>query len=156
MRPRQRLSWVYDDHRQEFTTPAGRVISLHEIAAMMQDQLICHHDFQGAWIGWRMRQNRLIPPSANFRSSQITPNTLRAFNRWLASFDGYQYQLSPDTSQLEQAGQPQTETTSRSRTQSEADPPQAAPSVAQSQQHEPRRRAEVIELAAYRQRARAR
>lgn len=92
-RHRTRLNWTYDEDRQEFTTPSGRVISLHEIAALLQDQLTNTHDFQGAWSGWRMRQNRLIAPGAKFSSSAITPQTLRAFTRWLSSYQGEQAQL---------------------------------------------------------------
>lgn len=77
-RPRSRLNWIYDDTRQEFTTPTGRVISLHEIARLLYDQIICHHDFAGPWAGWRMRGDRLIPPGHITRKRCINPRQAKA------------------------------------------------------------------------------
>ena len=77
-RPRSRLDWIYDDDRQEFTTPSGRVISLHEIARLLYDQVIAHHDFNGPWSGWIMRGDRLKGPGVTIR-----PATLRNFSRWV-------------------------------------------------------------------------
>jgi hypothetical protein len=101
-RRRNRLNWLHDNDLQQFTTPTGRVISLHEIAALLQDQVTCSHDFQGPRIGWRMRQNRLIAPGAKFSSSAITPQTLRAFTRWLASYEDEQAQLEFHTVKTDQ------------------------------------------------------
>ncbi len=166
-RRRTRLSWVYNEERQEFTTPAGRVISLHEIAALLQDQQTSTHDFQGSWTGWRMRQNRLIPPGASYRSGAITPQQLRAFTRWLRSFEGEQAQIEFRT---EESCRPlselpsdhlSAETSSHASTPPDPRRPEAKETEdAQQQQepvqpHAPRRRAEVIELSAYRQRVRA-
>jgi hypothetical protein len=96
---RNRLNWLYDNDLQQFTIPCGRVITLTEIAQLLQDQVANHHDFAGPWTGWRMRQNRIIPPGVTFRQSRITAENLRAFNRWLASFEAEQYLLPLDTSQ---------------------------------------------------------
>ena len=88
MRPlRQRLNWAYDDCRQEFATPAGRVISLYEIATMLQDQLACHHDFHGPWAGWKMRGDTLIPPRSNPRGPRLKPHNAAAFARWVTGED---------------------------------------------------------------------
>jgi len=81
-RPRTRLPWQYDDHRQEFRTPAGRIITLTSIARLLDDQLYNRHDFTGPWTGWRMRGDRLMPPHAG--SAALRPDTCRAFLRWIA------------------------------------------------------------------------
>lgn len=98
-RRRTRLNWLYDNDLQQFTTPAGQVVTLLQIAQLLQDQVNCSHDFAGPWTGWRIRQNRLIAPGQNFKASQITPNNLRAFNRWLRSLEGEQAQLEFHTGQ---------------------------------------------------------
>jgi len=36
--PKRRLNWHYDDDTQEFLTPSGRRVSLHEIADMLHDR----------------------------------------------------------------------------------------------------------------------
>lgn len=69
------------------------MVTLREIAQLLQDQVEGRHDLAGAWLGWRIRQNRLIPPGEAFRQSQITPTNLRAFARWLRSLEGEQAQL---------------------------------------------------------------
>jgi hypothetical protein len=158
---RTRLNWIYDNDLQQFATPSGRVISLHEIAAMLQDQVTCSHDLQGPWIGWRIRQNRLIAPGATFRSSSITPQTLRAFTRWLSSYQGEQAQLEfRNEPHQENCGPPPraslpgplANTAARYGTQPDQQPSDAAHAGAAP--YESRRRAEVIELAAYRKLAR--
>lgn len=165
-RRRNRLNWLYDNDLQQFTTPTGRTISLHDIAQLLQDQTESRHDFAGAWMGWRMRQNRLIPPGAAFRQSQITPTNLRAFARWLRSFEGEQAQLEFDTARDHdhQACLPQpkcapsgasiarSSTSLRPQSQTEAELSGNHSEAAQEQhvKREPRRRAEVIQLAEYR------
>lgn len=162
-RRRNRLNWLYDNDLQQFTTPTGRIVSLHDIAQLLQDQTESRHDFAGAWVGWRMRQNRLIPPGAAFRQSQITPTNLRAFARWLRSFEGEQAQLEFGTATDDRSHQLAathhefggTECPANSErhppTQLEvekvASEPQPMPT------YEPRRRAVVIHLAEYRLRA---
>jgi hypothetical protein len=80
---RKRLGWIYDDVRQEFSTPSGRVVSLHEIAQLLHDQIVAHHDLQGPWAGWRIRGCRIVPPCRSFRNAGIAPHQLAAFERWL-------------------------------------------------------------------------
>lgn len=85
--PRKRLNWLYNDERQEFVTPNGRTVSLHEIVGMIEAQLYCNFDFGGAWSGWRMRGHRLIPPGWSLRGPAITAHTGSAFARWIATGD---------------------------------------------------------------------
>ena len=80
--PRKRLNWLYDDEKQEFTTPSGRRISLHEIAGMLLDHVECRFDFEGPWAGWRMRGASLIPPRCTIRGPHLKPHNLAAFLRW--------------------------------------------------------------------------
>jgi hypothetical protein len=86
-RKRHHLNWHYDDQSQEFTTPSGRTVTLNEIAALLQNQLECRHDFQGAWTGWRMRGNRLIPPRQSHKNSHMAPHNTGAFIRWLTCYE---------------------------------------------------------------------
>ena len=44
-RRRNRLNWLYDNDLQQFTTPTGRIVSLHDIAQLLQDQTESRHDF---------------------------------------------------------------------------------------------------------------
>jgi hypothetical protein len=82
-RKRSRLTgWTYDDQRQELTTPAGRVISLHEIAERIHDDICCRHDFKGAWSGWRMRGDKLYPPRTSGR--WLNPNTGPHLAAWIS------------------------------------------------------------------------
>jgi hypothetical protein len=82
-RNRHRLNWIYDDRRQEFKTPAGRTISLAEIAQAVYEQQQCQIDFTGPWSGWRMRGDRLIPPGESRRA--LKPDTFKAFLRWISA-----------------------------------------------------------------------
>lgn len=158
-RRRNRLNWAWNEDRQEFTTPSGRVVSLREIAAMMQDKLTNTHDFAGPWTGWRMRQNRLIPPSSNFRASQITPATLRAFNRWLSSYQGEQARLEFDTPSTDRSHTPAPNHSAipniedRDDTRSCQASPHTRPEAGELTR-EPRRRAKVIQLADFRRKVR--
>lgn len=92
-RRRSRLNWIYDNELQQFTTPSGQVFTLLQIARLLQDQVECRHDFDGPWVGWRIRQNRLIPPGEIFRASQITPSNLKAFARWLKAMEPSQREI---------------------------------------------------------------
>lgn len=80
--PRKRLNWLYDDDKQQFTTPAGRVVSLHEIAQLLHQHAEGSFDFAGAWAGWRMRGAALIPPRSTIRHPHLKPHNLAAFLRW--------------------------------------------------------------------------
>jgi hypothetical protein len=82
--PRKRLNWLYDDDKQEFLTPSGRRISLHEIAGLLQDRAECCFDFEGPWAGWRMRGAALIPPRSTIHGPHLKPHNLAAFLRWRA------------------------------------------------------------------------
>lgn len=84
MPKRRRLNWHYDDDKQEFLTPCGRRISLHEIARMLHDLAECHVDLQGPWAGWRIRGAALIPPRGTIRGPHLKPHNLAAFLRWAA------------------------------------------------------------------------
>jgi hypothetical protein len=86
-RKRHRLNWHYDDEIQQFTTPSGRTITLREIAALLQNQLECWHDFHGPWTGWRMRGNRLIPPGQSYGKNHMAPHNTGAFIRWLTCYE---------------------------------------------------------------------
>lgn len=155
-RRRNRLNWVYDNDLQQFTTPSGRIITLAEIAELLHDSTHCHHDFAGPWTGWRMRQNRLIPPGATFRTTHITSENLPAFNRWLRSFEGEQAQLEFRTSNTDHSPPPACSPAAYARTA--AHECTARPSNAQGATevpaYEPRQRPQVIDLASYRKRAR--
>lgn len=85
--PRKRLNWLYDDERQEFVTPSGRTVSLREMVGLLEGRLYCNIDFCGAWSGWKMRGNRLVPPGASMRGPAITANNAAAFARWLSGPD---------------------------------------------------------------------
>lgn len=162
-RRRKRLNWLYDNDLQQFTTPTGRIVSLHDIAQLLQDQTESRHDFAGAWMGWRMRQNRLIPPGAAFRQSQITPTNLRAFARWLRSLEDEQAQLEfrTETSghSRPQAPTPDAsaDTTRHANTLHRLpSPAEAEKEASESQPKHPqglRQRAQVIQLADYRRKA---
>ena len=81
--PRKRLNWHWNEERQEFATPSGRTVSLHEIAGLLADYAQCRIDLAGAWSGWKIRGNRLIPPGGSMRGPAITTNNATAFARWL-------------------------------------------------------------------------
>ena len=83
-RPRSRLNWHYDDARQQFTTPSGRVISLQEIARLLANQADCRFDFTGPWTGWRMRGDALIPPGTPRSGPRLKPDTGKHLARWIA------------------------------------------------------------------------
>lgn len=84
---RTRLNWIYDNDLQQFTTPTGRVVSLHEIAALLHDQVTCCHDFHGPWAGWKMRGDTLVPPRGSMRGARLKPHNAAAFARWVAGDD---------------------------------------------------------------------
>jgi hypothetical protein len=164
-RRRKRLNWTYDDARQEFTTPGGRIVSVHDIAELLYNQLIAHHDLDGPWAGWRIRGRRIIPPGTSFRTGGIAVHQMAAFNRWLSSFPGVQAQPEFHT---EKPG-PQAKTSEANELPSADkespahtvyDPQCAHPPASQNPGlsaiptvHEPQRRAQVIDLAMYRQQA---
>jgi hypothetical protein len=88
-RPRDRLiGWTYDDKRQEIRTPSGRIITLRAIAQRMQDDIRCRYDFGGAWEGWKMRGDRLMPPRSGKNGPALKPNTAPEFARWIADARG--------------------------------------------------------------------
>lgn len=82
--PRRRLNWTYDDDKQQFTTPTGRLITLHEIAGLIQDRAECRVDLEGPWAGWRIRGPALIPPRGSIKGVHLKPHNLAAFLRWAA------------------------------------------------------------------------
>lgn len=83
-RKRTRLiGWTYDDERQEIRTQGGRVIPLIEVAQRLQDDVNCRFDFGGAWLGWRMRGDRLYPPGHKRGNGSITPWCWPAFVAYL-------------------------------------------------------------------------
>lgn len=83
--PRERLNWHYDDDKQQFTTPTGRVISLQEIARLFHERAECRFDFDGPWTGWRMRGAALIPPRGKITGPHLKPHNLAAFLRWASA-----------------------------------------------------------------------
>lgn len=145
------------------------MVTLREIAQLLQDHVNCHLDFTGPWSGWRMRGATLIPPGGTYRGSNITASNALGYRRWLASFQGEQAQLefhNEQTRHWEKArptsqnhcpapsdhqrialdpppGQIQTWPTQRA-----VSDPETATTA-----YEPRRRADVIELAKYRKKA---
>src|SRR5690349_25158145 len=82
-RRRQRLDWHWNNQRQEFTTPSGRVVSLTEIARLLADQAQCRFDFVGPWTGWRMRGNALYPPRTPRGGPCLKPDTGVHLARWI-------------------------------------------------------------------------
>jgi len=158
-RRRTRLNWLYDNDLQQFTTPSGQIVTLLQIAQLLQDQVTCSHDFAGPWTGWRIRQNRLIAPGQTFKASQITPSNLRAFSRWLQSFEGEQAQLEFHTPSSGHLHTPAPNRSQCSSTEGHHDttsgqPLPHTPREADEPTRERRRRAQVIQLAAYRKQAR--
>lgn len=154
-RRRTRLNWLYDNDLQQFTTPSGQVVTLLQIAQLLQNQVNCSHDFAGAWTGWRIRQNRLIAPGQTFKGSQITPNNLRAFSRWLRSFEGEQAQLEFHSSNNAHSHRPAPIPSGFPNTADHHDKTSYQPSAHTAPgdgepTREPRRRAQVIQLSAYR------
>lgn len=93
--PRRRLNWTYDDENQQFTTPSGRTISLHEIAGLLHDHTECRFDFTGPWAGWRMRGAALIPPGGTPKGTRITATNGAAFARWIASANATEADSAP-------------------------------------------------------------
>jgi len=156
-RRRTRLNWLYDNDLQQFTTPSGQTITLLQIAQILQDQVNCSHDFVGAWTGWRIRQNRLIAPGQTFKASQITPNNLRAFNRWLRSFEGEQAQLEFHSEPAVRHEQQCAHRPALVAPKYPDDTPRHSPLAKTGDTPEPpvyapRQRAKVVELASYRKR----
>lgn len=87
-RPRSRMiGWTYDDKRQEIHTPSGHAITLHDVAQMLYDQVVCHHDFKGAWSGWRMRGDQLYPPGHKRGAGCIKPTSWPAWRAHLDDLD---------------------------------------------------------------------
>jgi len=80
---RKRLKWLYNEERQEFVTPSGRTISLHEIARLLDDYAHCRIDLAGPWSGWKIRGQRLVPPGGSMRGPAITIHNAAAFARWV-------------------------------------------------------------------------
>lgn len=152
-RRRTRLNWLYDNDLQQFTTPSGQVVTLLQIAQLLQDQVNCSHDFAGTWTGWRIRQNRLIAPGQTFKTSQITPTSLRAFSRWLSSFEGSQCQLPLGTYPTGQVHPGHIDTASLSRTEPQAVPSNEHAAAEQRDSYAPRSREKVVQMADYRRRA---
>lgn len=155
-RRRPRLNWLYDNDLQQFTTPSGRVVTLREIAQLLQDHVSCHFDFSGPWSGWRMRGAVLIPPGGTYRGSNITASNALGYRRWLASFEGQQAQLPLDTPQRMPHPTSPADTSAHGCTPPAEIPVTSQQSAEASQEpaYAPRRRAEVIVLAD-RRRARA-
>ena len=79
-RKRPRLKWLYDEARQEFKTPSGRVISLEEIAQAVCDFQLCNVNLSGPWRGWKIRGDRLTPPGS---TSALKPNSAKLFAKWI-------------------------------------------------------------------------
>lgn len=98
--PRKRLNWHYDDEKQQFTTPAGRVISLQEIARLFHERAECLFDFEGPWAGWRMRGAALIPPRSTIKGPHLKPHNLAAFLRWAAPASTIRGPIVPSASNV--------------------------------------------------------
>jgi hypothetical protein len=149
-RRRNRLNWLYDNDLQQFTTPSGQIVTLLQIAQLLHDQVSCHHDFTGAWTGWRMRQNRLIAPGATFRAANITPDNLRAFSRWLRTFEGSQIALPLGTNQPEPAHPGHNDIICPPHSAPPAMPTSEPVAEVPGHPYEPRSRAKVVRLDDYR------
>jgi hypothetical protein len=162
--PRKRLNWHYNDERQEFVTPSGRTISLREIVGLLEAHLYCNFDFTGPWTGWKMRGHRLIPPGGSLRGPNITATNARQFNRWLASFEAHQeafeFRIEPDPGHSERP-QDARPAARRASTEDRCGTPPCPPRphadcaelpAAPVSQREPRARAQVIDMARFRQR----
>ena len=169
--PRKRLNWQYNQERQEFVTPSGRTISLAEIVGMLEARLYCNFDFEGPWTGWKMRGHRLIPPGGTLRGPNITATNARQFNRWLASFEAHQEAFEfrtephPSRSELPQDECPALRHASTAcRSDIPRDPPRQREGCEAHvvlervvpAQHAPRPRAQVIDMARFRQQRQAR
>jgi len=165
---RNRLNWLYDNDLQQFTTPSGQVVTLLQIAQLLQDQVNGCQDLSGAWSGWRIRQNRLIAPGESFKTSRITASNIRAFSRWLTSFQGEQAQLEFHSATPDHPRQPPATNShgfadTQNHERNERHPLSQTAEVIPRQEstreqpreqppYEPRRRAQVIQLADYRAR----
>lgn len=80
--PQRMTGWTYNEIRQEIRAPSGTIITLASVASRIQSDLACNYDFTGAWNGWRMRGDRLMPPHAG-RSAALKPYTAPLFARWI-------------------------------------------------------------------------
>lgn len=79
-----RLPWSYDDQRQEFTTPAGKV-TLHELAALRYGLATSRIDLAGPWAGWRLRGAVLKSPQG--AAITVRPEIAAQFARWLREIE---------------------------------------------------------------------
>lgn len=77
-------SWTFDPSRQELRSPAGFVVSVREIAQLLADRHDCRHNFAGAWAGWKMRGDRLIPPHSGRSGPVLKPDTAPKLAAWIA------------------------------------------------------------------------
>ena len=163
--PRKRLNWQYNQERQEFVTPSGRTISLSEIVGMLEARLYCNFDFEGPWTGWKMRGHRLIPPVGTLRGPNITATNARQFNRWLSSFEAHQEAFEfhteprPSHSTPPQVECPAPRHASKAcRSDTQRDPPRRHEDCAEPVRIEQReaRRAQIIDMARFRQARQAR
>lgn len=78
-----RFKWTFDDNTQSLRAPSGVTITVSEIAQMLADRRDCRYDFAGAWAGWKMRGNKLIPPFSGKAGPKLTPETTRLFLTWV-------------------------------------------------------------------------
>jgi len=163
--PRKRLNWRYNEERQEFDTPAG-TLSLLQVAAILADYAQCRIDLAGPWTGWRIRGNRLIPPGGSVRGPNITATNARQFTRWLASYEqqqaAFEFHTEPRPShstQLPAECPASRHANTACRSDIPRDPPRRHEGCAEpvrAEQREARQRAQVIDMARFRQARQAR
>lgn len=142
-RKRPRLNWTYDNDRQEFKTPSGRIVRLEEIAQAIYGHHQCHIDFNGPWSGWKMRGDRLSPPGTRVA---LKPDTTRAFLRWInhAAERGNEHQSSstsptqPAEEQTQRQNKPDVPSKRSMTTTQRNEPTDHFDTAARSRQHRQR------------------
>lgn len=77
------FNWTFDQSAQTLCAPAGRTITVREIAQMLADRRDCRYNFAGDWSGWKMRGNKLIPPHSGKNGPRLTPQNARLFLAWV-------------------------------------------------------------------------
>jgi len=77
------FNWTFDPKAQALRAPSGVTITVREIAQMLADQRDCRYNFTGAWAGWKMRGDKLIPSFSGRAGPKLTPHNARLFLVWV-------------------------------------------------------------------------
>jgi hypothetical protein len=69
-----RFKWKFDEENQTLHAPSGYSVTVREIAHWLQDRVHGRADLTGAWAGWKIRGNELIPPHIRRDGPRLTLN----------------------------------------------------------------------------------